>query len=79
MQKKRKCESCGGAYTFNILSSAFERESRYILLCPYCKTPHHLVIEDGRLIDQDKASKYLKNLPAAEISTQPWFEFLKKG
>ena len=76
MRKKRKCEKCGGAYQFNIQNSAFESENRFILVCPLCQHPHYLVIEDGRLIDQDKASKYLKELLATEIQTQTWFELM---
>lgn len=78
MRKNRKCESCGGAYTYEIRNSAFEGEHRFILKCPYCDHPHYLVIEDGRLIDQKEASKYLKNLPATQVHTQPFLELLKK-
>ena len=64
---------------FNIRNSAFERDSRYILSCPYCKQAHYIIIEDGRLLDEDKASKYLKGLPATKIQTEAWFElFLKE-
>jgi len=78
MRKKRKCENCGGAYVFTIQNSYFERENRYLLSCPYCKHPHYLVIEDGRLIENDKASKYLKKLPAVRIPTQSWLELIPK-
>ncbi len=78
MRKKRKCESCGGAYSYQIRNSAFESENRFILTCPYCKQPHYLVIEDGRLIDEEKASKYLRNLPATKIPTRSWYELLKR-
>jgi hypothetical protein len=67
MRKKRKCESCGGVYTHEIRNSAFESENRFILTCPYCQRPLYLVIEDRRLINQEKASKYLKNLPPNKI------------
>ena len=78
MRKNRKCASCGGAYTFEIRNSAFERDDRYILSCPYCRYAHYLVIEDGRLINEEKAGKYLKDLVATNIPTEPWLELLKK-
>ena len=70
--------SCGGAYMFVIRNSAFERDGRYVLSCPYCKQAYYIIIEDGRLLDEDKASKHLKNLPVTRISTQSWFELLKE-
>lgn len=63
---------------FEIQNSAFEIENHYILLCPYCRQALYLVIEDGRLINEEKASIYLKDLPATKIPTEPWFELLKK-
>ena len=78
MRKKRKCEACGGAFMYKIQNSAYERENRYLLTWPYCSYKHYLVIEDGRLIDQEKGSKYLKNLPAIPIPTQPWLEIFSK-
>jgi hypothetical protein len=63
---------------FQIRNSAFERENRYVLSCPYCKKAHFIIIEDGRLVDEDKASKYLKDLPAAKLQTEAWLELLTK-
>ncbi|MHA1971865.1 MAG: hypothetical protein ACTSW1_02660 [Candidatus Hodarchaeales archaeon] len=74
MEKRKKCKKCGGAYIFNIPSSFFEREQRLSLKCPYCESKTIMVIEDGTLLEEEKANPYLKKLPAINLVTRPWFQ-----
>ncbi|MHA1213745.1 MAG: hypothetical protein ACTSPG_00430 [Candidatus Hodarchaeales archaeon] len=74
MERKKKCKKCGGAYSFRIPSSLFEREQRLSLECPYCKGKTIMVIEDGVLKEEEKASPYLKSLPINKLETKQWFK-----
>ncbi|PWI46738.1 hypothetical protein CEE45_15220 [Candidatus Heimdallarchaeota archaeon B3_Heim] len=77
MQKKKKCQNCGGAYIVNIPNNFFEREEHLVMKCPYCHFSLSMMIEDGQLITESDASPYLKNLSQKRVSTQPWVELLK--
>ncbi len=77
MQKKKKCQNCGGAYIVNIPNSFFEREEHLSMKCPYCDFLLSMMVEDGRLITESDASSYLRQLPKKQVKTQPWVQLIK--
>ena len=77
MQKKKKCQNCGGAFVFNIPNSFFQREEHLSLNCPYCRVIVSFFIEDGLLIAESNASPYLKQLPEKRISAKPWVKLIR--
>ena len=73
--KTVKCKKCGGAYRYKVPVSS--RESRYAIICPYCKNPIYKVVENGLFLDETKASPYFRNLIPKEIKGETWIDLSK--